>query len=215
MMLTISHRVRTDIRSIIVAEAGERTTSMTTDTTSAELCSVCTEPVKGGFEVFRYSRLGIPRIELEPTPDTNFIVCDSCSNVVCYDCLDRPDSGICNDCHRIMSVSIDDDKAINRALTTTTMNQGPKIIHEEPQGSEAAAKNLAKRVIDLMNDRQVDIADFQGRVDSLSQKLMEIANDFQENMLNIDRAILDALHIADVGDEDGRPEGVDQFLKTN
>jgi hypothetical protein len=201
-MFLITPRLTGTFKIVIVAEAGKRTPySMTTHTTNAEICSVCKEPVEGGFEAFTYSRLGVPRIEVEPIPGTNFIVCDWCNKTYCFRCTDHPDSGFCNDCYRIMSVSIDDDKENNGALQATTMEQEPKIIYEEPKGSEIPAKRQTKRILNLMSDRQVDIADFQGRIDSLSQKLEEIANDFQENMLNIDRAILDALHIADADDD--------------
>jgi hypothetical protein len=93
-----------------------------------------------------------------------------------------------------MSVSIDGEEENKRAETTKTMDQEPKIIYEEPRGSELTADGKVKRVFELIKDRQVDIADFQGRIDSLSQKLVEIANDFQENMSTIDRAIMDVLH---------------------
>jgi len=186
---------------------------MTTQTTNADICSVCMEPVKGGFEVFRYSRLGVPRIEIEPTPDTNFIVCDSCNNVVCYGCSDRPDSGLCNDCYRLGSVSInDDDKENKRALTTTTMDQGPKIIYEEPQGSEIAAHDRAKLVLKLIKQREVDIADFQGRIETLTDKLHEVANEFGGYMGDIDAAIMDVMNATTIS---AASEVADQFSKTN
>ena len=210
MMLTISHRVRTDIRSIIVAEAGERTTyTMTTQTTDTELCSVCQEPVKGGFEVFRYSRLGVPRIEIQSTPDRNFNVCDACNKTVCFRCSDHPDSGFCNDCYRIMSVSIDDDED-KRALTTTPMDQEPKILYEEPRGSELTAPDRAALVLKLIKTREVDIADFQGRIETLTDKLHEVANEFGGYMGDIDAAIMDVMNATDLSNAS---EAANQFSK--
>jgi hypothetical protein len=212
-MISISQRRASGYLTIIVAEAGKRTPySMTTQTTNADICSVCEEPVKGDFEVFSYSRLGVPVVEVESTPDRNFNVCDWCNKTVCFRCSDHPDSGFCNDCYRIMSVSIDDDKEINRALTTTTMDQEPKIIYEEPQGSDVSANGQAKRVSRLITQREVDIADFQGRIETLTEKLHEVVNEFAEYVRDIDAAIMETMTV--LQSKTG-PESADHFGNTN
>jgi hypothetical protein len=185
---------------------------MTTQTTNAEICSVCEQPVQGGFEVFRYSRLGVPRIEIESTPDRNFNVCDWCDKMVCFRCSDHPDSGFCNDCYRIMSVSIDDDEENKRALTPTTMDQEPKIIYEEPQGSEIPATDRANLVLKLIKNREVDIADFEGRIEILTDKLHEVVHEFGGYMGDIDAAIMDVMRATTLPDA---VESANQFSTTN
>lgn len=196
-----------------VAVAGKRSIySMTTDTTHAEICSICKEPVKGCFEVFSYSRLGIPQVQIDSTPDRNFNVCDWCNKTVCFRCSNSPDSGLCNDCFRLSSVSIDDDKENKRALTPTTMDEGPTIIYEEPQGSEIPAQDRAKLVLKLIKHREVDIADFQGRIETLTDKLHEVVNEFGGYMGDIDAAITDVMNATNLSDA---TESADQFSKTN
>src|SRR5579863_8927018 len=105
---------------------GKQMLTMTTQTTNDELCSVCGDPVKGGFEVFEYSRLGVPQLEISATADRNFNVCHWCNKTICFRCSDNPEAGLCNECNRISSVTIHDDEKTERALTTTTMEQPPK-----------------------------------------------------------------------------------------
>jgi hypothetical protein len=111
-----------------------------------------------------------------------------------------------------MSVSIDDDQENNRALTTTTMDQEPKIIYEEPEGSEISAQDRAKLVLKLIKHREVDIADFQGRIETLTDKLHEVVNEFGGYMGDIDAAIMDVMNATSLP---GATESADQFSKNN
>jgi hypothetical protein len=167
---------------------------MTTQTTSGELCSVCKIPVKGGFEVFSYSRLGDPRIVVDRTQDNDFIVCDWCNTTVCNRCAVYRETGYCNDCYRKASVMIDDVQEVTRAETPMTMNQEPpQIIYEEPKGSELTAHDRAMLLFKLTEDRKVDLADFQGRIDAFCEKLRQIANDFEHFMSSTDHAIMEVM----------------------
>jgi len=82
------------------------------------------------------------------------------------------------------------------------MEQEPKIIYEEPKGSTLTAKNKARSVKKLIDEREVDIADFLGRIDSFNQKLAEVANDLQEKMSVIDGAIMVIIEADDLESEE-------------
>jgi hypothetical protein len=62
----------------------------------ADICEVCKEPVKGGFEV--YTRPEENLIVVDSTPDRDFNICDSCNKCVCFQCSIDRDSGYCNEC---------------------------------------------------------------------------------------------------------------------
>jgi len=222
MGITMSHRLRKDIREAAIisrrfcafmdASAGKRIPfAMTTRTMNADICSVCERPVKGGFEVFSYSRLGSPQVEIESTPDRDFNVCDWCNMTVCFRCSDFPESGLCNRCYRLMSVPVDDDIEKTRAHTTT-MEQEPTIIYEEPKSSALSAPSPAARVQKLVTDRELDIADFQGRIETLTDKLHEVVNEFAEYVRDIDAAIMEVMEVLR---HNGSSESHDRSTETN
>lgn len=65
----------------------------------ADICTVCHEETRGGFEVYERTREdGVPMIVIESTPDRNFNVCDGCNDAICFRCSARPESGYCNRC---------------------------------------------------------------------------------------------------------------------
>lgn len=64
----------------------------------ADICEVCKEPVKGGFEVYTKSDKDIFEIVVDTTPDRNFNICDACNKCVCFRCSIDRDSGYCNEC---------------------------------------------------------------------------------------------------------------------
>lgn len=62
-------------------------------------CTKCGRELTGDLYV-REGELpnGIPVISVEGTPDRDWIVCDSCSALVCHDCCHYPLSGHCDVC---------------------------------------------------------------------------------------------------------------------
>ena len=71
-----------------------------TDGNGTGTCTVCTQPVNGGFEVYgRQMRDGTPVIALHSTSDRDHNVCDLCNRPVHFRCSQHPNSGYCNDCH--------------------------------------------------------------------------------------------------------------------
>jgi len=67
---------------------------------SNEVCSVCREPVAGGFTV-QGSEASDGRqftIEIAGTPDRDFNDCDACNTRVHYRCSKHPKTGYCDRC---------------------------------------------------------------------------------------------------------------------
>lgn len=170
------------------------TRAMTTTTTNAEVCSVCQEPVQGGFETFSYLRLGTPVIEVAETPDRNFNVCDVCNVTICWRCSVCPESGYCNECFRMVreAQGADHSTEAHEETNLTTMPD-PMIIYRNPDDSELSEAQRANLVQNLIKHRQLDIADFQGRIETLTDKLHEVVNDLEGHMSDIDSAITDVL----------------------
>jgi hypothetical protein len=61
-----------------------------------DICEVCGEEVRGGFEVYERPEKNL--IVVDSTPDRNFNICDLCNKCVCFRCSKNPDSGYCNEC---------------------------------------------------------------------------------------------------------------------
>ena len=79
-------------------------TNMDTPETTAEICTVCGKPTRGGFETHTSTRKdGTPVIAVDGTPDRNFNVCDLCNDVVHFRCSQWPESGYCDKCCEKMS----------------------------------------------------------------------------------------------------------------
>jgi hypothetical protein len=196
------------------------TTSMTNQPTAgAQICSVCREPVTGSFEVHEYRRKGVPQIVIESTSDRNFNVCDSCNDVICYRCSEHPDSGYCNHCYRLASVTISGeepptatalDKHLDKIDVPQTNTNEPK--NDQPGATTTTPADRVRLVQKLLKHRTVDVADIQGRIASLANDLNEIANDFEGYMSDIDCAIMDVLNAQTPSDA---IEAAEQFDTTN
>ena len=76
---------------------------------SSGICSVCKEEVRGGFDVYSREREDAFEIVIDSTPDRNFNVCDWCNDITCFRCSEDRDSGLCNPCYRLASVSISEE----------------------------------------------------------------------------------------------------------
>jgi hypothetical protein len=68
------------------------------DQESGDLCSVCSKPVKGGFDVTEGTRGEEFTIEIVGTPDRDFNVCDACNDIVHFKCSKHPETGYCDRC---------------------------------------------------------------------------------------------------------------------
>lgn len=65
----------------------------------SEICEVCGQPTRGGFENYeRTLKDGTPMIVVDTTPDRNFNVCDLCNKVVHFRCSMHPETGYCDEC---------------------------------------------------------------------------------------------------------------------
>jgi hypothetical protein len=180
--------------------------SMTISTTNADACAVCNGPVKGGFETLSYLRLGIPVTEVTSTPDRNFNLCSLCGTTICWACSQHPDSGCCNECYRQAYGSQDsvaNDEVNTRAETNVTptpmqFDQPPAVIPlddkpYEPSDFATALTGRRELVKKLNQHRQVDVDDLRGRLMAISQKLTELADEFDEYFRDIDAGIIDVL----------------------
>lgn len=106
----------------------------------------------------------------------------------------RPDSGYCNECYRMLMASqgMEDEERAHTNEPSTEM-QEPTIIYEEPKGSELKRDDRLGLVWTLIKRREFDLTDFQARIDGLTQKILEIADDFQTQMSELDAAILQVM----------------------
>ena len=156
---------------------------------------MCKEPVQGGFETFSYLRLGTPVIEVAETPDRNFNVCDICNATICYRCSVSPESGYCNECFRMVrnAQAADYSEESHEETNLTSTMEEPKIIYRHTDDSDLSEAQRANLVQNLLRHRQLDIADFQGRIETLTDKLHEVVNDLEGHMSDIDSAITDVL----------------------
>jgi hypothetical protein len=70
------------------------------DQESGEVCSVCKEPVKGGFNVLDTEAVDGEKmiIAIVDTPDRDFNDCDACNTRVHFRCSQHPASGYCDRC---------------------------------------------------------------------------------------------------------------------
>jgi len=210
MGITESHRVRrelceaasrrlrrsTEKRNITARKAGTGIIrAMTTITTNAEVCSVCKEPVRGGFETFSYLRLGEPVIEVTGTPDRNFNVCDLCNATICYRCSESPETGYCNECYRMVCAaqSVDRSTESHEETDFTPNMEEPKIIYRHDEDWQNLADEKSKAVSKLLMQRELDVADFQGRIETLTDKLHEVVEEFADYVRNIDAAIMELM----------------------
>ena len=65
----------------------------------SEICTVCLNECRGGFEVYERTRAdGTFEIVVDTTPDGDFNVCDLCNVAVHFRCSLRPETGYCDAC---------------------------------------------------------------------------------------------------------------------
>ena len=67
---------------------------------SSDVCSICSEPVVGGYTVLDSEPADGGRflIEIVGTPDRNFNDCDVCNTRVHFRCSRHPETGYCDRC---------------------------------------------------------------------------------------------------------------------
>jgi hypothetical protein len=68
------------------------------DQESGDLCSVCSKPVTGGFDVIEGKQGDGFTVAIVPTPDRDFNVCDACNDMVHFKCSAHPATGYCDRC---------------------------------------------------------------------------------------------------------------------
>jgi len=72
---------------------------MTTIQDDGEICEICGEATRGGFENYeRVAKDGTPVFVIDSTPDRDFNVCDLCNKVVHFRCSMHPETGYCDAC---------------------------------------------------------------------------------------------------------------------
>jgi hypothetical protein len=67
---------------------------------SRDVCSICSEPVVGGYTVraSEAADAGPFAIEIVGTPDRDFNDCDVCNTRVHFRCSKHPETGYCDPC---------------------------------------------------------------------------------------------------------------------
>lgn len=72
---------------------------MDTPQPTREVCSVCHQETRGGFQAFEDVMYdGTPIIGFCATPDRDFNVCDLCNAVAHFRCSKHPETGYCDAC---------------------------------------------------------------------------------------------------------------------
>lgn len=72
-------------------------------------CELCEKDVYGELGVYSGDRNGIAVIMIKETSTRNWILCDSCSVLVCHSCCTRPETGYCNECIDRYKLSFDEE----------------------------------------------------------------------------------------------------------